>query len=64
MGMGGTEKNHKSEEEDLVPVRKGRVKEADSKTETEVGVKITKPLGRRRGDRPTRECERAKSGIK
>jgi hypothetical protein len=62
--MGGTEKNHKSEEGDLVPVRKGRVEEADSKTETEVGVKMAKPLGRRRGDRPTRECERAKSGKK
>jgi hypothetical protein len=55
MGMGGTEKNHKSEEEGLVPVRKGSVEEADSKTETEVGVKTAKPLGRRRGDRPTRE---------
>ena len=43
MGMGGTEKNHKSEEGDLVPGRKGRVDEADSKTETEVGVKIAKP---------------------
>ena len=59
MGTGGTEKNHKSEEEGLVPVRKGSVEEADSKTETEVGVKTAKPLGRRRGDRPTRECERA-----
>ena len=59
MGMGGTEKCHKSEEGDLEPVRKGRVEEADSKTETEVGVKRAKPLGRRRGDRPTRECERA-----
>ena len=64
MRMGGTEKYHKSEEGDLVPVRKGRVEEADSKTETEVGVKRAKPLGRRRGDRPTRECERAKSGKK
>ena len=61
---GGRGKNHKSEEGDLVPVRKGRVEEADSKTETEVGVKMAKPLGRRRGDRPTRECERAKSGKK
>ena len=43
----------------LGAVRKGRVEEADSKTETEVGVKRAKPLGRRRGDRPTRECERA-----
>ena len=64
MGMGGTEKNHKSEEGDLVPVRKGRVEEADSKTETEVGVKTAKPLGRKREDRPTREYERAKSGKK
>ncbi len=64
MVMGGTEKTHKSEEGDLVPVRKGRVEEADSKTETEVGVKMAKPLGRRRGDKPTRECERAKSGKK
>ncbi len=54
-GIGGTVKNHKSEEGDLVPVRKARVEEADSKTETEVGVKTAKPLGRRRGDRPTRE---------
>ena len=36
MGMGGTEKCHKSEEGDLEPVRKGRLEEADSKTETEV----------------------------
>ncbi len=63
-GIGGRLKNHKSEEEDFEPVRKGRVEEAESNTETEEGVKITKPLGRRRGDRPTRECERAKSGKK
>ena len=54
----------KTAEGDLVPVRKGRVEEADSKTETDVEVKTAKPLGRRRGDRPTRECERAKSGKK
>ncbi len=36
-------KNHKSEAGDLMPVRKGRVEEAESKTETEVGVKIAKP---------------------
>jgi hypothetical protein len=36
-------KNHKSEAGDLVPVRKGRVGEAESKMETEVGVKIAKP---------------------
>ena len=43
-GIRGTVKNHnKSEAGDLVPVRKGRVEEAESKTETEVGVKMTKP---------------------
>ena len=63
-GVGGTVKNHKSKEGDFEPVRKGRVEEAESNTETEEGVKRAKPLGRRRGDRPTRECERAKSGKK
>ena len=29
--MGGTEKTHRSEEEDLVPVRNERVEEAESK---------------------------------
>ncbi len=54
--MGGTEKTHRSEEEDLVPVRKERVEEAESKMDTEEGVKTAnKPLGRRRGERPTRE---------
>ena len=42
-GIGGTVKSHKSEAGDLVPVRKGRVEEAESKMETEVGVKMTKP---------------------
>jgi hypothetical protein len=62
-GIGGTVKNHKSEEGDFEPVRKRRVEEAESNAETEEGVKMAKPLlvGRRRGDRPTRECERAKS---
>jgi hypothetical protein len=63
-GIGGMVKNHKSEEGDFEPVRKGRVEEAESNTETEEGVKMAKPLGRRSGDRPTRECERAKSGKK
>ncbi len=40
---GGTEKNHKSEEGDLVPVRKGSVEDAESKTKTEVGMKTAKP---------------------
>jgi hypothetical protein len=63
-GMGGTVKNHKSEEGDFAPVGKGRVEEAELKTETEEGVKMAKPLERRRGDRPTRECERAKPDKK
>jgi hypothetical protein len=46
MGMRGTEKNHKSEEGDLAPVRKGRVEEAESNTETEEGVKMAKPFVR------------------
>ncbi len=57
-------KNHKSEEGYLAPVRKGRVEEAESNKETEEGVKMAKLLWQRRGDRPTRECERAKSGKK
>ncbi len=61
-GIGWTVKNHKSEEGDFALVRKGRVEEAESNTETEEGVKMAKPLGQRRWDRPTRECERAKSG--
>jgi hypothetical protein len=43
IGTGGTEKNHKSEEGYLVPVRKGRVEESESKTETEVGVETARP---------------------
>ncbi len=58
-GRDGTEKNHKSEEGDLVPVRKRRVAEAGSNTETEEGVKTAKPLGRGRREKPTKECERA-----
>ncbi len=41
--VGGTVKNHKSEAGDLAPVRNGRLEEAESKTETEVGVKMAKP---------------------
>jgi hypothetical protein len=37
--MGGTVKNHKSDEGDFAPVRKERVEEAESNTETEEGVK-------------------------
>jgi hypothetical protein len=42
-GIEGTVRNHKSEAGDLVPVRKSRVEETESKTETEFGVKIVKP---------------------
>jgi hypothetical protein len=38
-GIGGTVKNHKSEEGDFAPVRKGRMEEAESNTETEEGVR-------------------------
>ncbi len=45
-------------------VRKGRGEVGVSKMETEVGVKIACPLGRRRGEMPMRECDRAESGRK
>ncbi len=40
MGGGGTEKNQRSEEGFLEPVRKGRGEVGVSKMETEVAVKI------------------------
>ncbi len=64
IGVGGTEKNLRSEEGFLEPVRKGRGEVEVSKMETEVGVKIACPLGRRRGKMPIRECDRAESGRK
>ena len=48
----------------MVPDRKGTMEVGESKTETELGVKIARPLGRRRGEIPTREWERAESGKK
>jgi hypothetical protein len=45
----GTERNHKSEEEDLMPDKKGVSEEEESKISTELEVKTARPLGRRRG---------------
>jgi hypothetical protein len=64
MGGGGTEKNQRSDEGLLVPVKKGIGEVGVSKTETEVGVKIARPCGRRRGEMPIREWERERSGKK
>ena len=54
-GGRGTLKNHKSEEGDLVPDRKGKMEVGESKTDTELGVKIARPSGRSSGEIPTRE---------
>ncbi len=51
----GTERNHKSEEEDLMPDKKGASEEGESKILTELEVKTARPLGRRREEIPTRE---------
>jgi hypothetical protein len=51
----GTERNHKSEEEDLMPDKKGASEEGESKISTELEVKTARPLGWRRGKIPTRE---------
>ena len=64
MGGRGTEKNQRSEEGFLEPVRKGRGEVGVSKMETDVGVKMACPLGRRRGEMPIRECDKAESGRK
>ena len=61
---GRTEKNQRSEEGVLDPVRNGRGEVGVSKMETEVGVKMACPLGRRRGEMPIRECDKAESGRK
>ncbi len=47
--------NQKSEERALEPFRKGWGEARVSKIDTEVDVKIACPLGRRRGEMPTRE---------
>ena len=54
IGVGGTEKNQRTEDGFLEPVRKGRGEVGVSKMETEVGVKIACPLVRRRGEMPIR----------
>ena len=45
-------------------VRKGREEVGVSKRQTEVLVKRAWPLGRRRGEMPTREWDKAESGRK
>ena len=64
IGRGGTEKNQRSDEGALDPVRKGWGEVGESKMETEVEVKMACPLGRRRGEIPTREWDREESGRK
>ena len=63
-GTEGTEKNQRSEEGALDPVRKGWGEVGESKMETEAEVKMACPLGRRRGEIPTREWDREESGRK
>ena len=55
VGEVGTERNHKSDEEDLTPDKKGASEEGESKISTELKVNTARPLGRRRGEMPTRE---------
>ncbi len=65
IGIGRTEKNQRSDEEALDPVRKGWGELGESKMETEVEVKMACRLGRRRrGEIPTREWDREESGRK
>ena len=52
IGTEGTEKNQRSDEGVLDPVRKGWGEVGESKIETEVEVKMACPLGRRRGGDP------------
>jgi hypothetical protein len=52
---GGTERNHKLEEEDLTPDKKGESEGGESNISTELEVKTARPYGRRRGEMPTRE---------
>ena len=64
IGIGGTEKNQRSDEGALDPVRNGWGELGESKMETEVEVKMACPLGRRRGKIPTREWDKEESGRK
>ena len=45
-------------------MRKGWGESGKSKMETEVEVKMARPLGRRRGEIPTREWDSDESGRK
>jgi hypothetical protein len=51
----GRDKNHKSDEGALVPVRKGIEEECVSKKEQVELVKIACPEGRIRGETPNKE---------
>lgn len=64
IGTEGTEKNQRSDEGVLDPVRKGWGEVGESNIETEVEVKMACPLRRRRGEIPTREWDREESGRK
>ncbi len=50
----GTERNHKSEEEDLMPDKKEASEEEESKISKELEVKTARLLGQRRREIPTR----------
>ena len=63
-GRGGGREEPKVRGGFLEPVRKGRGEVGVSKMETDVGVKMACPLGRRRGEMPIRECDKAESGRK
>ena len=51
----GRDKNHKSDEEALVPVKKGIREEGVSKNEHVEVAKIACPEGRMRGETPNKE---------
>ncbi len=65
-GEGGTgeEKNHRSEEGDLVPDRRGMGEVGGIENGDRGGVKTATPWGRIRGEIPRREWDKAESGKK
>ena len=65
IGIEGTEKNQRSDERALDPVRKGWGEVGESKMETEVEVNWrAHGNAGRRGEIPTREWDREESGRK
>ena len=64
VGGGQRRTNQRSEDEDLVPDKKGRGEVGVSKMVTEVGVKMAMPWGRMREGRCPRENETRQSRIK